>query len=445
MVASAAAIACPSSHAQSQTPPFAQVSIGFVASNVLAYPNPAGSIGTNWGWHQSRIVRDSSGQVSLVYLVNPTVTSPLPTSSTWRLMSCCTSSGWYEVTHGTTLDDVYLLVDPVTQRKTVIAYPQGVPVAYPQGNGYQATVIDTGTWPVTSGYSGPRQYGGAGIGSDGTMCVKASHEFGTTYGTTDTDLICGKYDSTGKLTWGGHSEKPQGDRAAYDYIYPGGTGGAPEVMATSQRDVCILDSQNKCTNNYSFNGVDKWDAGISGTTITSFSASTFYPPSSNAYDTRRQLDSLVMSNSLVLSVVQIKLQGQQNSTFQLKVLDPSTNQFTDTNLPLPTWGFVRLMEPYPGSLYLLWTGRGSSTSEARIYALTKDTSNGVRYVLDSNYQDVSSQIFPSGQMIQDNVYVTAARGGSLASRNIVDGYYLTCAGTCTNYEPLSLYHFTLKF
>jgi hypothetical protein len=90
VAAAVAALAGPQANGQTTT--FAKVyAPGIVASDALAYGNPAGSIGNNWGWHQSRIVRDSAGQVSLVYLQNPTVTSTTPSDSTWRLMSCCDS------------------------------------------------------------------------------------------------------------------------------------------------------------------------------------------------------------------------------------------------------------------------------------------------------------------------------------------------------------------
>jgi hypothetical protein len=349
---------------------------------------------------------------------------------------------WYEVTRGKTVEDVYLLLDPVTQRKTVIAYPKGIPAAY-SSPGYAMSTIDA-SWPVVSGYKQTRQYGGAGVGADGTMCVKASHELSSTYD-THTVLVCGKYNSSGVLQWGSqtqsHFESSQSrDRHAYDYIYPGGTGSMPEVLATAQRDVLISG-----TSSYSFNGVEKWDAGISGTSITSFNSSLFYPQSSNNYDVRQESDSLVMSNSLVLSAVRIQPQGSQSSTWALTVLNLQTGLFTDTALPLPTSGYVRLMEPYPGHLYLLWTNRGAS-SEARIYQLTKDTSNGVRYLLNTNYQDISSQLFSGGRMIKDAVYISAPRGGTTASRNVVDAFFLTCSdNVCANYTPMSLYHFVLQF
>jgi hypothetical protein len=440
---SASAFVSPSLHAQ--TAAYATIgSPGWVAGDVLGTDTTMGVVSTNWGWNQSRIVRDNNGKVYLVYLVKPTSTTA--TSSLWRLMSCC-SPGWYKVAEGNTIDDVHLLMDPATQYTTIISYPNGVPVVSSSSNGFtQPQVVDKspGGWPVVAKYKTPREYGGAGIGKDGTMCVKASREPTDTYHTY-TDMICGKYDATGNVAWGARQEWYIGDRHAYDYLFPGGPGGMGSVVATSQRDVCVLNSQGTCT--YSFNGVQEWDAVLSGTALGNYSSTVLFPTTASASDTVRQVDSLVTTNSLLMSVAQIQPGGTGNSTLQLRVMDLSTKQVTVSKLPSNiTAGWVRLMEPHSGVFYLLWTNLGPTQSQAYLYAVKKNATTGVYEVDTSTYQDIGPTIYHLNRMIQGPVYISAPRGGTLASRNVVDAFFLTCgAVSCGQDEAESLYHFTMKF
>jgi hypothetical protein len=64
----------------------------------------------------------------------------------------------------------------------------------------------------------------------------------------------------------------------------------------------------------------------------------------------------------------------------------------------------------------------------------------------STYQDIGPTIYHLSRMIQGPVYISAPRGGTLASRNVVDAFFLTCgAVSCGQDEAESLYHFTMKF
>lgn len=422
--------------ASAQSGNFAALSpVTLVTDHALGYANPAGSIGMGWGGHQPRIVRDSTGLVSIVYLENPTTTSPLPTTTTWRLVSQTSPGVWQRRRSGQTDDDVFLLLAP-NDRPTVIGYQGGIPYSYTG----LFSGVKVPNWPMTSGYNHPRQYGGAGIGPDGTVCLKASMETTVVPGqsstlTTKSALSCGLVGAAtvGWQTWP-YVTPTYRERHAYDYVHPKWDG-SPVVLAAAQRDVEI-----GLTGTYSFNGVEKWVANLSGSTATSFDASTFYPNTSTATDTVKEVDNIILANGLMMSVVW----HDPARTWSLKVQDLATGQFTDTALGLPSYGYARVVEPFAGQPYIVWTNRGPSQSQAAIYGLTLDTSNGVRYVLNPNYQSIAG-IYSAGQMISGPIYVAARRGGTKLSSTI-DAFFLSCATDgCPNYSDGSIYHFELSF
>jgi hypothetical protein len=150
---------------------------------------------------------------------------------------------------------------------------------------------------------------------------------------------------------------------------------------------------------------------------------------------------VIDSEGLMASIVWRQAPGA-SGTWWIKVLDLDTGGFTDTLVGLPPMGLARLIEPYPGRLYVFWTNRGISQTQARLYPLTRTMSNGMRFVLDPDYQDVSAAL--SGLMIQGPVYFATPRGGTPVT-NLIDGFIVTCPTSCKNYEPESIYHLRLQF
>jgi hypothetical protein len=126
-------------------------------------------IWNSWGLHQTRITRHADGSVRLIYN-----TLNVNGGDAWRLMKKQGDTGaWTLEASADKFDDAFLLRDPVTDKahvisttpysaRTVYSSPAFAPVAMP------------GIWYYSP--NDARQYSGAGIGADGTLCFKNYRE-----------------------------------------------------------------------------------------------------------------------------------------------------------------------------------------------------------------------------------------------------------------------------
>jgi hypothetical protein len=123
-------------------------------------------LSNSWGLHQPRITSHADGSIRLLYLSATTDGTTLH----WNLMKREPGGGWWKESMGVTNDDVALLRDGTTDKVHVLAWPGGLPATHTSPH-FEATAIP-GEWQYMG--NGSRHYGNAGIGSDGTVCLKVS-------------------------------------------------------------------------------------------------------------------------------------------------------------------------------------------------------------------------------------------------------------------------------
>jgi hypothetical protein len=395
-----------------------------------------GATGTfnHWGGHQQRITHHADGSVRLLYLV----TNPNG-GYYWRVMkrSAATSPDWTQEASGTATDDVVLVHDPVSDKALVVAWTNSVPTVYASPS-YGATTIP-GTWQNLSTSS--RHYGNVGIGPDGTLCIKASVELATTVPTSNTETVytCGKYStSTSAWSWNPQVVQSIGLRHAYDYLFPGGFGDYSKVVATAQWDL-YKDAANlpNLATNYVFNGVRFYTTGVADTLSWQQHdpVAPYYAPStSTVAPVVRPIDAFIDSQSRVwMSYYVNDPLNATPSGLYLAASDKAGNVLYKSQLPLPTYGYVRVFEDAKGRRWVLWTNQGSQGTQVYLYPLNVSGTSSLTVSLGSK-TDLSSAFAPYS--IQGSPILSLQRGGQTPG-NVLEGEMYACDGTYVSGQTLS--------
>lgn len=401
------------------------------------YPDPGSYpyVSNAWGAHMPRLVRTNDGSIYVLYLHMSPTNTPM-----WSLLKRDPlTTHWSKILDGTTSDDTYLLRDPVSDRVHVVAYPDGLPAYWSSPKFIQQPI--PGAWQVMTTRS--RHYGNAGIGANGTVCLKASHEFPTPIPTsnTTTDYACAT-SANGTLTWGNFVAHQTGNRYAYDYIFPGVAGLG--LYGSSQSDL-YKDAANYPTLTgfpYVFNGVRGYsspidsDVGLnqypvfSPLTVSDQSIAQIAPlvKQHEAYvDSRNRAFSIAYESSTD------GISPLVNHGVFLSVTNPKTGSLIFRgSVAVPTYGYNRIVEDAKGNLYLLWTNLGTKLTEVAIYKINEAVLNGVttfslgtNYNLSSTFAKFAPGWAATPYAISGAFYLAAPRGGTARS-NYIEGYMNTC-------------------
>ena len=387
------------------------------------------SVPNSWGFHQSRITRHADGTVRVLYLVQRT-----DSNMEWRLMRRAPTGGWTKEASGITADDVALLRDPRNDLAYVVAWPNSVPTVY-AGPAYTASAIP-GAWQVLFG---GRHYGNAGIGPDGTVCLKVSREFSNIplTGTTNTEYSCGIYTisaGTGKWSWSPMIVKPIGARHAYDYLYPNPKGLAPGLYGFSQADVYKdasgISAIDPTAFPYVFNGVRSYVTGT--TSATSWNQAEAVPGITKTVATVASPPQLRMGDSYMDSKSRVFNSYYQDDPLnaavrarKIAVTTPTGKLLTtiDGGSVLPSYGANRVFEDSKGRLWILWTARGLQISYVRVYPLVESGTATAPVFTIGAYTDISNAFYP--YVIDGNMYTNVVRGGT-SQAIYVDAIYNAC-------------------
>lgn len=401
-----------------------------VATNAAIGNN--GLISNVWGAHQPRITVHADGSVRILY-VSPNTSGSL----TWNLMRRSPAGVWSKETSGQTYDDVALLRDPRDDRAYVLAWPGSVPTVYAAPSFLPVKV--PGTWQPL----GPtaRHYGNAGIGSDGTVCLKASREFNVLplTSSSNTEYSCGNYNgATGIWTWSAFVSHPIGNRHSYDFIFPNPAGLPAGLYGVAQSDVhkTVPQLNNLATETYVFNGgrfyrtptmTDKATATDGG-----WMQSAAYAPLPVASLTvttppvRRMQDSLIDSKGRVFSIYYE--QDATNTSIRSRNISVTNKdgvvltEIRTATLPAP--GSSRLVEDAKGRIWVLWGTNGSKSTQLLLYPIVESGTAAAPTFTVGAPTDLSAPVFP---YVLDGIpYIAAPRGGNAKSLYI-EAEFNACA------------------
>jgi hypothetical protein len=382
-----------------------------------------------WGGHQPRIVVHADGTVRLLYLRGSTTAAP-----TWRLMKRSTAGAWEEEASGSSHDDVALLRDATTDLAHVLAWPGGVATVH-TSPGFVAKSIP-GAWQSLP--ANARHYGNAGIGPDGTVCLKTSREFSVVPLTsaTNTEYACGKHSATTSgWTWSAFVSHPIGARHAYDYVFPNPQGMPAGLYGTSTRDL-YKDASNVpglIGWSYVFNGIRLYATG------TSSDASwqqwdTAEPIAAKAGATVAPrlvlVDSVVTSDGRVYSTYFAEdpdneaMRGFYTHVADAAGVTLARRRWTE----LQTYGHLRLVEDASRRLWLLWSAQGARQTQVKLHRVTPSTSGTSLTLSVGAATDLSDAFQPYSE--QGTFYIAAPRGGTDRSLAI-DAIFNACTTTYT--------------
>lgn len=395
--------------------------------------NGGAGITNHWGGHQSRITHHRDGTVRVLYLINN------PSGGLyWSVMrrSAGATASWTQEASGTSYDDVVLLRDPVSDRAHVVAWPNSVPTVYTSPSYTQSAI--PGSWQILG--PGSRHYTGAGIGPDGTVCLKVSVELTTSVPTSNTNTVyrCGKHNaSTGAWAWNPQTTKWIGLRHAYDYVFPGGFGVAGEMVATSQSDLYkTAAGLPNLSFPYAFNGVRFYATGASSTTgwkqansVNGIAA----PTSTTVAPTARQLDSFIDGANRVWNTYYVN--DPQNIVprgLYLSVTSSSGAVLYQRKLPVPVYGYARLFEDAKGRRWLLWMNQGSQSTQTVLYRVNVSGTTSLSVSLGSAV-DLTNALKPYS--LQGAPMLALPRGGQSVG-NVVDASFAACEGTYVTGQAL---------
>ncbi len=313
-----------------------------------------------------------------------------------------------------------------------------------------AAVVPAGSWPVVS--PGSRQYGGVGIGPDGTLCVKASTQ-GTednATGNTQTILSCGKY-VAGNWSWDAMKTVSIGKRHAYDYLFPGAFSPG-QLVGVSQsdlyKDVAGYPNSNAL---YIFNGYGLYTANPGNLIPNDLQAPYPLTPQGNikiaiGVPQARLYDTFITSNKRLLSTYR-GVPGDDNFAkapelgfYLVAATADGTVLQRKRWAELPTYGNIRIFEDSKQRLWLLWTGQGPSQSNMRIYPLLEQIGSATPYTLGT-YVDLSDvfKAGPTWYSIMGAPFLALPRGGQAITRpaledgDIVEASIAACD---TTYDEL---------
>ncbi len=375
-----------------------------------------------WGLHQPRITRHADGSVRLIYNV-----LNAGGGDSWRLMKKQVEAGtWALEASGDKFDDAFLLRDPVSDRAHVITSPNSVRTVY--SSPAFAPVVLPGEWPFSSNAS--RQYSGAGIGADGTLCFKGYEEeptFPIENLNTRVGYLCGKMSLAGTWVWNAKVNRDIGPRYAYDYVFPGAQADFNGFLATAQRDVHkIAAGWPNSADDYIFDGVRFYKTGYaSDASWLQSEIVPAYPPSNTATaaPVQRQYDAYVDSQNRV-TVLTFREDPANASVrgFYVTVSDTNGNVLLNKKWNVPTYGFVRLFESANNKLWLLWSNSDASATQIFLYPVTVAISPAFDLQI-SSYTDLSAAAAP--YRMRANVFLTVPRGGN-HKNNFIDGLMVAC-------------------
>jgi hypothetical protein len=392
---------------------------------VVASDGDGTYIWNSWGWHQPRITHHADGSVRLIYNV-----LNAGGGDSWRLMKKQGETGaWAMEATGDKFDDAFLLRDPVSDRAHLITSPNSVRTVYSSPS--FAPVVLPGAWPFSSNES--RQYSGAGIGADGTLCFKGYEEEATSPVenlTTRVGYLCGKMSPAGTWTWHAKVNRDIGLRYAYDYVFPGVPAGFNGFVATAQRNSHkIASGWPNALDDYVFDGVRLYKTGY--TSDASWRQSEIvpaYPPSATATaaPVQRQYDAYVDSQNRV-TVLSFREDPADASVrgFYVTVSDMNGNVLLNKKWNVPTYGNVRLFESANNKLWLLWSNSDGRATQIFLYPVTVVMAPAFDLQI-SAYTDLSSAAAP--YRMRANVFLAVPRGGN-QKNNFVDGLMVACGTT----------------
>ncbi len=379
----------------------------------------------HWGQHQPRLTLHTDGTVRLLYLrydasghINWRVMKRSPASSAWSLEAS-----------GLSQDDVTLLRDPISDLAHVVAWPDSIPTAYTTP-GFVGQVIP-GNWQRLGTAS--RHYGNAGIGSDGTLCLKASAELASIVPTTRTvtQVTCGRHNQTGGgWAWNSPFSVDTGLRRAYDYLFPGAFGIASQMVATSQLDLYKTAAGTPtlfvAAGNYVFNGISVYNSPVTssaGWRMEDLVAPRPVQATATSAPVERQNDAYVdRRNQLVTTFWLDDPAAPSDSGHHLLVTDARNARLFGGRLTqLPRYGHARVFDDSQGRLWLLWTNLGTQKTQVELYRVQQQGSG----VALSDRVDLSGQFEPYA--IQGAPLIAVPRGGQ-AIGNALDGLMFACDG-----------------
>ena len=393
------------------------------------------SLANSWGFHQPRVTAHNDGTMRVLYL-KTNANSALGGKIQWRLMKRAASGGWSQEATGYSYDDVYLFRDPTTDLAHVLTWPTAGVATVLSGPSYAGHVVQ-GNWPRIVAPVG-RNYGGAGIGTDGTFCLKVSRELPSLPETSQsyTDYTCGKHNkSTGAWNWNSQSSHYIGARRAYDYVFPGASGTTGTFLATSQANPYkFATSMIQSTEDYIFNGVRFYTSSTNGdipwkqTDILS-SITMALPGQGTTPPTARQSDGFVDSKRRLLTTYYLQDPlGTWTRGSYLVVTNTSGSVLYRTRLAVPEYGYVRIFEDAKHRLWVLWTSARPTLTSMYLYRLNEGTgSSGTSTFQVSSTPTVLDAKFKPYQIV-GNVFLATPRGGS-AITNAVHGLFLGCDNT----------------
>lgn len=392
-----------------------------VAQDAATYYNAP--MANDWGLHQPRITRHGDGTIRLLYL-----TPGSENQLAWNLMRRDSSGNWSKEASGPSEDDVSLMRDARYDKAYVVAWPYSIPVVYSSPT-FTVSAIP-GSWQLLS--SPGRHYGNAGIGSDGTLCVKASHELDAipVTSSSNTEYACGLADSKGQWYWPQYVTHLIGLRHAYDYIFPNPEGLGQGMYATSTRDLYKTASDipnlDPIYGNYVFNGIRYY-----ATSTTSDANWRYRDSKIQVSNTLRVAPTMRLHESFIDSKGRI-FSGYfaDNPTdssvrgLYVNVNDNLGNQLYQSKwTTLPPYGYTRIFEDGKNRLWLLWTSQGSQATQVRLYPIIETTEGNLSAFTLGDFTDLKAAFYPYS--IQGGMYITAPRGGNARSP-YVDAIVNTC-------------------
>ena len=371
-----------------------------IAEDGLAATSP---IDNAWGLHQGRITVHADGTLRALYM-----RAGLGGLANWRVMRRAPASTvWTAEAEGLSQDDVALLRNPVTDLAHVVSWPNSVPTITTLPGG--TTAVVPGLWEVLQ--PSGRHYCASGIGADGVLWLKASAELPSTVPTasTKTPMICGSYTPSAGWRWYAPLTETTGSRCTYDYMLPHATG----LLATSQPNLYkTAAGMPSSGNNYIFNGVSQYRAGLSSDSVVT--RSMLVPPrpvnSGTMPPTLRQHDAYVTRSGVLLCTYWMDDPTAAGSA-GLHLHSAATGS---VKLGLPTYGYTRVFEDSASRLWLLWTNLGTQLSQATLYRLNIAGAS----VSLTQPVDLSAALLPYA--IEGCPYLAVPRGGSVID-NAVHG------------------------
>lgn len=397
------------------------------------------SPGNEWGGHMSRIVTTADGTV---YMLSLRLTGAAGKDEGWELVKRDAVTGaWAFVASGLSFDEAHLLRSPLTDKVYVIAHPGGYP-AMGVGPDFVMTPIP-GDWDT--GTAKQRHYGNAGIGQEGQICLKASHE-GRSTADTYTQYICTTETQKGQ-SFGPFASARIGHRFAYDYVFPGVAGAQFLTLAQSDLENSVAGYPKNAAFTYVFNGINSFTFPDGHANVVQ--APLTLPDPSTALTATvaphlEQLEAYVDTRGRAFSIaLKEPTDGKSvsaNRTLELAVMDAATGtSIYSGSLAGLTYGSARIVEDAKQRLYVIWNGLGQRMTEFKVYRLKEIAAgNGDTGFSLELATDLSNKFAPfdlgwayTRYATQGRIYLATPRGGTARSGSI-DGYMNACAKEFAN-------------